>query len=211
MDETSSAGNDPSVHLKYLMQVGQQSAQQFDDALALAMGVAGGGGGMPDASASPWTIIAQMQLEFVSRLFRFWAENLIQMMTLGAHSSFESASVDKRFRDTAWQETPYYDLLKQSYLLGSKLRFYARQFIDAMSPSNFPATNPDVIRAAIQTRSASLVAGMQNFIEDVQKGRITRVDEAAFEVGGNLAVTPGSVVFENELIQIIQYAPAPQR
>jgi polyhydroxyalkanoate synthase subunit PhaC len=149
-----------------------------------------------------------MQLEFVSRLFRFWAENLIQMMTLGAHSSFESASVDKRFRDTAWQETPYYDLLKQSYLLGSKLRFYARQFIDAMSPSNFPATNPDVIRAAIQTRSASLVAGMQNFIEDVQKGRITRVDEAAFEVGGNLAVTPGSVVFENELIQIIQYAPA---
>jgi len=167
-----------------------------------------------------------MQLEFVSRLFRFLAENLIQMMTLGAHSSFESESVDRRFSDTAWQETPYYDLLKQSYLLGSKqlkdlvdqaqvddksklqLRFYARQFIDAMSPSNFPATNPDVIRTAIQTRSASLVAGMQNFIEDVQKGRITRVDEAAFEVGGNLAVTPGSVVFENELIQIIQYAPA---
>ena len=123
------------------------------------------------------------------------------------------------------ENSPYYDLLKQSYLLNSKqltdfvdqaqvddksklqLRFYARQFIDAMSPSNFPATNPEVIRTAIKTRSASLATGMQNLIEDLQKGRITRVDEAAFEVGRNLAVTPGTVVFENELIQLIQYTP----
>jgi len=111
---------------------------------------------------------------------------------------------------------PYYDLLKQSYLLGSRqlhefvdqaqvddktklqLRFYARQFIDAMSPSNFPATNPEVIRKAIETRSVSLTDGIQNFIDDLQKGRITRVDESAFEVGRNLAITPGSVVFEND-------------
>jgi polyhydroxyalkanoate synthase len=76
-----------------------------------------------------------------------------------------------------------------------------------MSPSNFPATNPEVIRTAIQTRAASLAAGMQNLIEDVQKGRITRVDESRFEVGGNLANTPGSVIYENELIQLIQYTP----
>jgi poly(3-hydroxyalkanoate) synthetase len=132
---------------------------------------------------------------------------------------------DKRFRDDAWHQSPYYDLLKQSYLLTSKqlsdlidqaqvddtsklqLRFPARQFIDAMSPSNFPRPNPEVIRMAVRTRAASLGAAMQNLIEDVQKGRITRVDESAFEVGQNLAATPGSVVFENEMIQLIEYAP----
>jgi polyhydroxyalkanoate synthase subunit PhaC len=141
------------------------------------------------------------------------------------HSDVALARGDKRFKDEVWREMPYYDLLKQSYLLGSRqlhefvdraqvddktklqLRFYARQFIDAMSPSNFPATNPEVIRKAIETRSVSLTDGVQNFIDDLQKGRITRVDESAFEVGRNLAITPGSVVFENELIQLIQYVP----
>src|SRR6476660_7094713 len=76
-----------------------------------------------------------------------------------------------------------------------------------MSPANFPATNPEVIRTAIRTRSASLATGMQKLIEDMQKGRITRVDETAFEVGRNLAATPGEVIFQNELIQLIRYTP----
>jgi polyhydroxyalkanoate synthase len=199
------------------MRAGQQSMKEFDDALVSAMGVEG----KPATELSPFTFTANLQRQFWSPIVEFWKG------TLGNASAAASRppSRERRFQDEAWQNSPYYQLIKKSYLMTSKqlaelvdqapvdeksklqLRFYARQFIDAMSPSNFPATNPEVIRTAIRTRSGSLVAGMQNLIEDLQKGRITRVDESAFEVGRNLAVTPGSVVFENELIQLIQYTP----
>jgi polyhydroxyalkanoate synthase len=166
-----------------------------------------------------------MQQQYWSPIFDFWRGFFNVKSATNTDSRVQAPRGDRRFKDEVWSQSPYYDLLKQSYLLNSKqltefvdealiddksklqLRFYARQFIDAMSPSNFPATNPEVIRTAIRTRSASLAAGMQNLIEDLQKGRITRVDEAAFEIGRNLAVTPGTVVFENELIQLIQYTP----
>jgi len=225
MDYGGSFTSDLSSHLKDLMLAGQQSAKRFDEALLLTMGMRSEAGAPSDAISWTMAFLSEMHREYLLRASRFWAETFIQMITLGAYSSVEPSRGDKRFKDEAWREVPYYDLLKQSYLLSSRqlrdfveqaqvdeksklqLRFFARQFIDAMSPSNFPLTNPAVIRTAIKSRSASLIAGMQNFIEDVQKGRITRVDEAAFEVGGNLAVTPGSVIFENELIQLIQYTP----
>ena len=208
-----------SAYFESLMRAGQQSMKQFDDALASAMGVEGKPTTREDSS--PFAVAADLQRRYWSQIVSFWKGVLVNPYVTGA----EPSRRDRRFQDEAWQHSPYYDLIKQSYLLNSKqlaelvnqaqvdeksklqLRFYARQFIDAMSPSNFPATNPDVIRTAIKTRSASLVAGMQNLIEDLQKGRITRVDEMAFEVGRNLATTPGSVVFENELIQLIQYTP----
>jgi len=216
---------DAQGYLESLMRAGQDAMKQFDDALVSAAGV-----GTKDSLSSgrllfPFTFIADLQREYFKQLWRFWNTAFLQTFAGGAHSDVAQARGDKRFKDEVWQKMPYYDLLKQSYLLGSRqlhefvdraqvddktklqLRFYARQFIDAMSPSNFPATNPEVIRKAIETRSTSLTDGMQNFIEDLQKGRITRVDESAFEVGHNLAITPGTVVFENELIQLIQYAP----
>jgi len=201
------------------MRAGEQSMKQFDDALVGAMGLEGKSSAGGDRS--PFAVAANLQRQFWSPIVEFWKG------TLGNASAAVSgrSGRERRFQDEAWQHSPYHQLIKKSYLATSKqlaefvdraevdeksklqLRFYARQFIDAMSPSNFPATNPEVIRTAIKTRSASLVAGMQNLIEDLQKGRITRVDESAFEVGRNLAVTPGSVVFENELIQLIQYTP----
>jgi polyhydroxyalkanoate synthase len=211
---------DASGYLESLMRAGQDAMKQFDDALASAAGV-GGKANSRGQFFFPFGSIADLQRDYIKRLWRLWNATFLQAFAGGALSDAEG---DMRFKDDAWRELAY-DLLKQSYLLGSRqlyefvdraqvdnrtklqLRFYARQYIDAMSPSNFPATNPEVIRKAIETRSASLTDGMRNLIEDIQKGRITRVDESAFEVGRNLAVTPGSVVFENELIQLIQYSP----
>jgi polyhydroxyalkanoate synthase len=214
---SSSSPDGTSAYLESLMRAGQQSIKQFDDALASAMGIESK---PPAREPRPFAFASSMQRQLWSPVIDFW-KGFFSEPAGGSRRS----GPEKRFQGEAWQHSPYYELVKKSYLAASKqlaefvdeaqvdeksklqLRFYARQFIDAMSPSNFPATNPEVIRTAIQTRSGSLVAGMQNLIEDLQKGRITRVDESAFEVGRNLAATPGSVVFENELIQLIQYVP----
>lgn len=137
---------------------------------------------------------------------------------------------DKRFRAPEWDEAPYYfDFVKQSYLLVSKLmneivetseiddktkrklNFYSQQYIDALSPSNFIATNPEAIKLAQQTNGQSLVDGLKNLLTDIEKGGITQTDMSAFETGRNIAITPGAVVYENELIQLIQYSPSTKK
>ena len=166
-------------YLESLMHAGQDAMKQFDHALVSAAGV----GAKESLSSSghffPFALIADLQREYVKQLWRVWNGAFLRNFAGGAHSDVAAARGDKRFQAEVWQEMPYYDLLKQSYLLGSRqlhefvdraqvddktklqLRFYARQFIDAMSPSNFPATNPEVIRKAIETRSVSLTDGMQ--------------------------------------------------
>ncbi len=132
---------------------------------------------------------------------------------------------DRRFSSAEWQRIPWFDYLRQSYLINSRflsdwiealeaeprakerLRFIARQFSDAMSPANFAATNPEALRLALETKGESLTQGIRQLLEDVHKGRISTTDESVFEVGKNLAVSEGAVVFENELIQLIQYKP----
>ena len=132
---------------------------------------------------------------------------------------------DRRFQSAEWQQLPFFDYLKQMYLLNTrwlneiveaaplaspakhKLRFFTHQLMDAMSPANFPATNPEVLKLAQQTNGESLLRGLENLNADLKKGRITMTDETAFEVGRNLAITPGAVVFVNDLMQLIQYAP----
>jgi polyhydroxyalkanoate synthase len=134
-----------------------------------------------------------------------------------------SSADDRRFKAAAWREQPYFAFLKQAYLLYAeyvrelvslaplpdqdkrRLEFTTRQYLDAIAPTNFPATNPDVLVRAYETEGGSLVQGLRNLADDAQKGRITMTDEKAFAVGRNLAVTPGSVVFRNQLIELIQY------
>jgi polyhydroxyalkanoate synthase len=216
---------DATGYLENLMRAGQDAVKRLDDALATAAGVQSEESASFERLFSPFGLIVYLQRDYLKQVWRLWNAMFLRTYSGGAHSDIALAKGDRRFKDASWREQPYYDLLKQTYLLGSRhlhefvnmaqvddrtrlqLRFYACQFIDAMSPSNFPATNPEVIRKAIETRSASLTDGMKNLIDDLKKGRITRVDESAFEVGRNLATTPGTVVFENELIQLIQYAP----
>jgi polyhydroxyalkanoate synthase len=140
-------------------------------------------------------------------------------------TSMDELRSDKRFADEAWSGDPRFDYLRQSYLAYSnfmlssldavyvdaktkkQIGFAMRQVIDAISPANFFATNPEAIQLALKTNGQSLTDGISLFLEDMMKGRISTSDETAFEVGKNIAITPGEVIFENELIQLIQYAP----
>jgi polyhydroxyalkanoate synthase subunit PhaC len=132
---------------------------------------------------------------------------------------------DRRFASPEWQSNPVAAFSAASYLLNAeflttmaeaveapareqqKIRFAVQQMVDAMSPANFLATNPEAQQALIETKGESLSKGLANMLADMQKGRISLSDESAFEVGRNVATTAGQVVFENELFQLIQYKP----
>jgi polyhydroxyalkanoate synthase len=92
-----------------------------------------------------------------------------------------------------------------------RLRFVTRQLVDAMAPSNFIASNPEFVQKAIETKGESITQGIRNLLVDLEKGRISMTDDSAFEVGRNLAITPGAVVFENEVMQLIQYSPLTEK
>jgi polyhydroxyalkanoate synthase len=135
---------------------------------------------------------------------------------------------DRRFRSEAWKENALFDFIKQSYLLTSKwmeeavrgtdgidsdtrtkVEYFTRQFINAISPSNFLFTNPDAIQATLDSGGENLVKGMENLLRDLKRGhgklKISTTDYDAFEVGQNLAITKGSVIYQNDLMQLIQY------
>ncbi|HUG78228.1 MAG TPA: class I poly(R)-hydroxyalkanoic acid synthase [Burkholderiales bacterium] len=178
------------------------------------------------AGAVPWLADTQpdpaLQASYLQQQTRLWSA----LLTGKSERLAEPEPGDRRFSAAEWRENPYYDYLRQSYLLAARYleqlveaapidtaakaraRFAARQWIDAMCPANFAATNPAALREALATNGESITRGVANLMSDVQRGRIRQTDEAAFEVGRNLGVTPGHVVYENELIQLIQYAPA---
>jgi polyhydroxyalkanoate synthase len=137
---------------------------------------------------------------------------------------------DNRFKDPDWSNSQYFDFWKQAYLITSrwasdvtkntegvddrtrqKAVFYLEQMLAALSPSNYPFTNPEVVRATLETNAENLVRGMAHLAHDLEQSknllRITQTDLTAFEVGRDLAITPGKVIFQNDLIQLIQYSP----
>ena len=172
------------------------------------------------------------QAELAQQYAKLWQDTARRMM--GGEPVppvAEPEPGDRRFKDTAWRENFVFDFIKQSYLLSSrfllgslpeaegadrreadKVAFYTRQFVDAMAPTNFAATNPRVLRETLDSNGENLLRGFENLLRDLEAGkgqlRIAQTDMSAFEVGRNVAVTPGKVVLRNDLMELIQYEPA---
>jgi poly[(R)-3-hydroxyalkanoate] polymerase subunit PhaC len=175
--------------------------------------------------------LVQAQLSLWNDYMTLWQRTAQRFLGGAAEPVIEAASEDRRFRDQAWSDNGLFDFIKQSYLLTArclqgavkniegldertarKVDFYTRQFVDAIAPSNFVMTNPEVLRATIESRGDNLLNGLKNLLDDLERGKgrlaISMTDMAAFKIGENVATTPGKVVYQNDLIQLLQYAPA---
>jgi polyhydroxyalkanoate synthase len=185
--------------------------------------------------AEYWLCDPQRTFELQSRLGKsyldLWGNAAARMTGEQAPPVAAPSAGDKRFADPQWTSNQFFDFLKQAYLLTvewanrlvhetegldphtrHKAEFYVRQIANAMSPSNFVMTNPELLRETMGSKAENLARGMHMLAEDIAAGhgqlKLRQTDARMFEVGHNLAVTPGKVIFENELMQLIQYAPS---
>ncbi|WP_439550569.1 PHA/PHB synthase family protein [Falsiroseomonas sp.] len=174
--------------------------------------------------------LMQAQIGFWQDYLTLWQNTARRMMGDPVAPVIEEPKGDRRFKDDAWRENEVFDFIRQSYLLSAryftnvvqgaegldqktaqKVDFYTRQFVDAMSPSNFLMTNPEVLRRTAETGGENLLKGLSNLLSDLERGkgqlRIRMTDDTKFKVGENIAVTPGKVIYRNDLMELIQYAP----
>ena len=174
--------------------------------------------------------LVQAQLSLWSDYMSLWQSTTRKMLGETVEPVVKPSAEDRRFKDSLWDENYVFDFIKQSYLLSArwmqstvrdveglddktakKVDFYTRQFVDAMAPSNFAMTNPEVLKRTIESGGENLLKGLSNLLEDLDRGKgklaIKMTDMEAFKVGENIAVTPGKVVFQNDLMQLLQYEP----
>ena len=183
----------------------------------------------PVESAATWAGFSAQALTpwlQAADTFTQWQQQAIHQMS----SPWPGAKPDdRRFSGEEWQRGPLFDAMARAYLIQSELvhktlaaapmdqrskgqwAFVLRQVVDALSPANALVTNPEALRTAVESGGASLAEGMRLFLQDLAKGRVSMTDDTAFEVGRNVATTPGNVVFQNELMQLIQYTPTTAR
>ena len=176
----------------------------------------------------------QRATDFNAKLFSAtmdtWREAANRFWGLETPQDEEEGRPDKRFSAPDWEHNPFYETLKESYLLASeyllkeaeetdgedtaeqrRLKFHLKQFVDAMAPVNYLLTNPAALKRAFETGGASLAEGTRNLLADLQEGRMSMTDANAFKPGENLAITPGKIVYRNELIELIQYEPTTEQ
>ncbi|MBI4207501.1 MAG: class I poly(R)-hydroxyalkanoic acid synthase [Betaproteobacteria bacterium] len=179
--------------------------------------------------------LAEAQIKLWQDYMTLWQNSMLKLMGQEAKPVAEPPTGDRRFRHEDWEQNFLYDYIKQSYLIASKhlhqtlanaqglddrtakkVDFYTRQYIDALSPSNFLLTNPEALRETVASGGQNLVKGLNNLLEDLTRGnggelRVKMTDTEAFRLGENIAVTAGKVVFQNDLFQLIQYEPLTEK
>ncbi|EPZ15739.1 poly(R)-hydroxyalkanoic acid synthase [Thauera terpenica 58Eu] len=225
---SESDGKQSAVAVQAMLAAGQAMAQNFFDALArqhVAMQDSSGAAA-PKLPLPESDEMLRMQRAFAEKHVALWSSMLGRKPGDVVEPVVKVEAGDRRFTAPEWSESPMFDYVRQAYLLNagllkdisdalpiedgrakSRMQFLTRQYIEALAPTNFAATNPEFIKTALETKGESISRGLRNLLGDLEKGRISMTDEAAFEVGRNLALTPGAVIFENELMQLIQYAP----
>jgi polyhydroxyalkanoate synthase len=169
-------------------------------------------------------------LQMQQEMYALWENTGKRLLGLDHQPVAQPEADDLRFRDPAWQESTFFDLLKQSYLIAAqrvlrsvdrledldeptrrKVQFFTRQFVDAAAPTNFAATNPEVLRETVETQGGNLLRGFHNLLRDCEDDgqlRIAMCDREAFSLGVNIATSPGAVVYQNDMLQLLQFAPA---
>jgi len=183
--------------------------------------------------ANPYRL-AEAQFNLLWEYSALWQSSMLKLIGQPATPVAEPTKSDKRFRHEDWEEHFLFDYVKQSYLITArwlhgavasvegldeqtrkKVDFFTRQYIDALAPSNFALTNPEVFRETIASGGQNLVKGLNNLLDDIERGngqlKISMTDSKAFDLGVNIATTPGQVVFQNDLMQLIQYEPATKK
>lgn len=179
--------------------------------------------------------VAELQMKLWQDYMSLWQSSMMKMLGQTAEPVAQPHKSDRRFRHEDWENNFLYDYVKQSYLIAArhlhqsmcciegldekaakKVDFYTRQYIDALSPSNFLLTNPEALRETVNSGGQNLIKGLNNLLEDLSRGngeqlRVTMTDSTAFRLGENLATTRGKVVFQNEIMQLIQYEPLTEK
>ena len=172
--------------------------------------------------------LTEQQFTLWKNYMTLWDTTLTRMTGGKAADVIEADPSDRRFKAEAWHKDALFGFIRQSYLLtaqwilqlveqnskdldqktAKKLQFFTRQYIDALSPTNFAVTNPDVLKATIESGGQNLVRGMKNLLDDLKRGHMTMTDENAFKLGENIATTKGQVIFRNRMMELIHYTPA---
>ena len=218
---------------RLLADFAQKQAASLSSAVRDEMGIARAFMDLYARMAADPAILANSSMSMWSDYMRLWQSTWLKMLGLQAPPVAEPAAGDARFKDEEWSSNFVFDHIKQSYLIAArniqqtvskveglppesekKVAFFTRQYVDALAPSNFLMTNPQVLRETLRTGGQNLVRGMNNLLADLEKGggqlRVSMTDESAFQLGRNVATTPGKVVHQTPLMQLIQYQPTTQ-